>query len=431
MIDATVDSARRARSPVVAAAVSVWALLFGLLLLMLGNGLQGTLIGVRATVEGFGTNATGLVMAGYFAGFLAGSSLAPRFIRRVGHLRVFAALAALASVAILVQSVFISPVPWGAMRVVIGFSFAGIYVATESWLNDRVTNEHRGGLLSIYMVISYAGLGGGQLLLNAAEPSGFVLFVLVSMLISLASVPILLTVTAEPRSQAHQAVGVRTLHRLAPLGTTGCLAAGVATGALLGMGPVYATRIGMSVAEVSVFMAVLIGAGALVQWPIGKLSDRVDRHRVILATAVVGAGGAAIAWAVQDVSLFAVIASGALMGAAMLTLYSLSAAHMNDSLSPFQMVGASSRLVMIYGAGAVVAPPLAGWSMGLFGPGGFLALLLLALAGLAAHALVRERREGRARARTPYVNMPGRTPSLSPAWVEVVRTVEPEGGEPE
>lgn len=177
------------------AAWSLWALLLGVGLLMLGNGLQGSLLGIRAAEEAFGNTVTGLVMSSYFVGFLAGSTLTPRKLRQVGHIRVFAALASITSVAILVHVLFIDPWVWAAMRLITGFAYAGLYVVTESWLNGHASNRLRGRLLAFYMVITYLGMGGGQLLLNVADPGGMVLFLIVSILMSLALVPILLSYT--------------------------------------------------------------------------------------------------------------------------------------------------------------------------------------------------------------------------------------------
>ncbi|MDZ7787122.1 MAG: MFS transporter [Halofilum sp. (in: g-proteobacteria)] len=187
-------------------------------LLLLGNGLQGSLLGVRAAEESFGSTVTGIVMSGYFVGFLIGSQIAPRTIRRVGHLRVFAAVAALASIAILLQSLFVTPTVWALMRVLTGFCLASAYIVTESWLNDRVTNEHRGGLLSVYMIVSYFGMGGGQLLLNTGDPVAHELFILVSVLISFAAIPILFSLTPQPVQEAPERLGARALYGISPLG---------------------------------------------------------------------------------------------------------------------------------------------------------------------------------------------------------------------
>lgn len=411
----------------------MWALLLGMLMLMLGNGLQGTVIGVRATAEGFATNTTGLIISGYFIGFLLGSWLTPKFIQQVGHLRVFAALASIASVTVLVHSMLISPWIWVLMRLVTGFAFAGVYIVAESWLNDRVTNEHRGSLLSIYMIISYAGLTGGQLLLNVADPLLHDLFIIVAMLISLAAVPILLVVIQAPSIQTWTAMGPLRLYRACSLGAVGSCAAGIAGGALLGMGPVYAAKVGMSTVQISVFMALLIGAGAVCQWPIGRVSDRLDRRLVILAASAVGATAALIAGMLTvfhaERAATPLMLTAMVIGAASLALYPLFAAHTNDRLSPEQFVGAGSSLIMLYGVGAIAGPLLAGLSMEYLGAAGFFWLVSLTLAGMAVYTVWRLKRGAplEVEDQSPWIQTPGRTPSLAPAhagrgWLRLRRT---------
>ncbi len=408
-------------SPVLAAALGVWALLLGMLMLMLGNGLQGTVIGVRATAEGFATYTTGLIISGYFIGFLLGSWLTPKFIQQVGHLRVFAALASIASVTVLVHSMIIAPWVWVLMRLVTGFSFAGVYIVAESWLNDRVTNEHRGGLLSIYMIISYVGMTGGQLLLNVADPMLHDLFILVAMLVSLAAVPILLVVTQAPAVQTWVAMGPLRLYRACGLGAVGSCVAGISGGALLGMGPVYAAGVGMSTAQISMFMALLIGAGAVCQWPIGRVSDRFDRRQVILGVSIVGAAAAlGAAWATvayAERAAMLLMLFGMVIGAASLALYPLFSAHTNDRLRPDQFVGAGSSLIMLYGVGAIAGPLLAGLFMEYLGAAGFFWLVSLTLAGMAVYTVWRLKR-GEPLAvenQSPWIETPGRTASLAPA----------------
>jgi len=420
------QAATPTRNPVFAAAGSVWPLLLGMGLLMLGNGLQSTLLGVRATSAGFGTAITGLIMSGYFAGFLAGSVLTPGAVWRVGHLRVFAALASLASVSILVHSVWIDPVIWTLMRVLTGFAYAGIYIVTESWLNDRVTNEHRAGLLSVYMIVSYAGLGGGQLLLNVADPGGFRLFVLVSVVVSLASVPILLTATQQPERHAPERLGWASLFRLSRLGTVGVLATGIAQGALFGMGPVYGSRIGLSVPEVSIFMALLIVGGSVAQWPVGKLSDRVDRRRVIAGMAFAGAAAALLALIVQQTSRPALFVAAVLLGASALTLYSLFQAHTNDRLQTGQRVAASSGLVLMFGLGAIAGPLTAGWLMDRTGPSGLLWFVGGVELLIGAFAVYRRLRGEPLPVyeQTHYVAVPATTGALAPALAEQVEEVD-------
>lgn len=416
----------RTGNPVLLAAFGVWALLLGMLMLMLGNGLQGTLIGVRANAEEFATTTIGVVMSGYFIGFLAGSKLTAPLLGQVGHLRVFAALASLVSVAILVHSLLIEPWIWFLMRILTGFAFAGIYIVTESWLNDRVSNEHRGGLLSIYMIISYAGLTFGQLLLNVADPGLPDLFILVAILVSLAAVPILLVVTQAPVVQAWTPLGPRQLFRESHLGAVGACASGVAIGAVLSMGPVFAASIGKSAQEISIFMAAIIGAGAVGQWPIGRISDRFDRRRVILWVSMAGGGGALLGAAV---TLFAgpwtsalLIGIGVIIGAAGLALYPLIVAYTNDRVRPDQMVGAGSSLIMLYGVGAIAGPLITGQFMEQFGPAGFFWLQAGILIALGAYTgwRIERGRPLNVDEQIHWGQAPGRTPLLLPAWLKSI-----------
>ena len=250
---------------------------------MLGDGLQATLLGVRASLERFPTAVTGVVMSAFYFGLLVGAVYTPRIVGRVGHVRVFGALASIASSAILLHSLFVTPLVWGTLRLVSGVCFAGLYVVTESWLNDRVSNETRGQLLSLYMIVTYLGVAGGQLLLNLADPNGFVLFIISSVLISIALVPLLLSAGPEPRFGKLQVIGMRELLSISPLGVAGTITAGMAMGALFGIGPVYAEQSGLGIRDISLFMTAPVVGCLLLQWPVGHLSDRLDRRAVISA----------------------------------------------------------------------------------------------------------------------------------------------------
>ncbi|MBS7726170.1 MFS transporter [Pseudomonas lalucatii] len=265
---------------------SVWPLFFGLGIIGLCIGAQGSLLGIRAELEGFDTLATGLLMSGYYVGFLLGSLRAPAIIQRVGHVRAFAALTALASMTILVHSVLVDPWVWGLMRLLTGFAVSAIYVVAESWLNQAADNRTRGQLLSLYMITMLAGLSAGQFLLNLSDPAGFELFTLISILISLAAIPILITATPMPAFESARPVSIATLYRLAPTGLVGSFLINACYAMVLGMGSVYASRLGMRVEQIALFMALLVLGGMLLQWPLGRLSDSRDRRTVIAASAV-------------------------------------------------------------------------------------------------------------------------------------------------
>ncbi len=374
---------------------AAWALLAGIALLMLGTGLQGSLLGVRASLEGFGTLVTGVIMSSYYVGFLFGSIWAPQLVTGVGHIRVFAAFASVASSTVLLHAVLIEPLSWIPLRVVSGFCIAGLYVVAESWLNDASSNETRGSMLSAYMIVVSGGLGAGQLLLNVADPAGFGLFVLTSVLVSMALVPAALSVRASPRFLQPEPVTFASVFKAAPLGIVGVILTGASSGAIFTMGVVYSGLIGLSVAQTSMFMVGAILAGALLQWPIGRWSDRIDRRRVIATVALVTSIGAAAGTIIGAEPAFPVaLMVIVVVGGFSFPMYALLNAHTNDWIEPEQMVGAGSRLVLASGIGAVSGPLLAAVAMGMIGPAGFfwfVALANLAIAAYSAWRLTRRR----------------------------------------
>lgn len=368
------------------------ALFFGIALMMAGNGLQGSLLGLRASLEGFDTNVLGFVMSGYFVGFLAGSLFAPRVVARVGHIRVFAALASLASISILVHSVFIDPWVWGAMRIVTGFCYAGLYIVSESWLNDMSDNANRGRLLSIYMVVQMGAVAGGQYLLGVSDPSGANLFMLIAVLVSLAVLPLCLSASRTPDFSTPETMSFRELFRLSPLGSAGMVMSGVANGALFGFGAVYAQRAGFTITEISTFMAVMFLGGMVLQWPIGRVSDMIDRRLVILFVTIAATLVAAVAAILPEPAplsvqpggeervIWPILAAAALFGGLSIPHYSLFTAHVNDRVPIRKMVAASSALVFLNGVGAIAGPNIAALLMGQAGPSGF----FITLAGVHA-----------------------------------------------
>ena len=354
---------------------------------MVGNGLQGSLLGVRAGLEGFPTAWIGAVMSFFYLGFLAGSTITPRLLVSVGHIRVFSAWASLASAAVLIHALWLNPVVWAAMRFSTGFAYAGMYVVAESWLNDRVDNRSRGQLLSLYMIIQYGGLAGGQLLLNAADASGSGLFVIVSVLVSVALIPISLSSRPAPLFETAASVPYIELLRITPTGFVGCILAGAMTGSILGMGTVYAQLAGFDVRHTSLLMAAAIGGGALLQFPIGRMSDRVWRTDVII-----GVSGSAALAAVAAALLGGFGSTPRVLGfvvtaSLLLPIHALVLALANDRLHPQQMVAAGSGLVLAFGLGAALGPLSVAAAMELIGPEGFFWVLgglagLLLLGGL-------------------------------------------------
>jgi MFS family permease len=360
--------------------------------LMLGAGLQSTLLSLRATLEGFPTAVTGVIMSSYYAGYVLGTLIAPPLLRRVGHIRVFAALAAVASVAILIQGQFIEPATWSAMRLLSGLCFAGIYVVAESWLNDRASRSNRGRLLAVYMVVLYVGLGSAQFLLLLSDPRTPTPFMLVSILISLALVPIVVSAEQLPERAATRRVRLFDLYRDSPLGVVGVIVSGLITSIIFSMGPVYARLRGLNTTQVAAFMAVSILATVAIQYPVGRLSDRMDRRTVIagVCTLVTIAAGCIAALRNLPHAVFLLLA--ALFSGFALTLYSLSVSHVNDKLEPAQMVAASSTLLLLNGCAAVIGPALAGGLMAAFGPAAYFTTLAALAGALAIFDLWRKSR---------------------------------------
>ena len=406
---------------------SNWALFLGIAILMLGHGLQGTLLGLRANIERFPDAVTGMVMSGYYVGLLIGSLRVPVLVARVGHVRVFAALLSLGSTAILFQAVFIEPVAWFLMRLLTGYCFAGAFIVAESWLNGSATNETRGQLLSLYMVVQLGGMAAGQFLLNLADPRGFDLFILVSVLISVAAVPMLLTAVAAPAVTSGRGIGLLALYRLSPLGIVGVVGVGVGTSGLFSMGPVYANQEGLSVAAISTFMAAMIMGGVVFQMPIGRLSDRHDRRWVIamasLLTALVVLPPALLPQLPNDL----LFPGFFLVGGLSLPLYALCVAHTNDFLNTEQMVGASSALVLAFGIGAAVGPTLTALSMQAMGPIGFPIFLAAVHLALGLFALWRMTRRSTVPAgdRGAYISLPTPSPVVIPMAQEKAVALSP------
>ena len=383
-----------------------WPLLLGMGVLMLGAGLQSTLLGVRATLEAFPTAVTGIVMACYYVGYLLGTIAAPRLIRNVGHVRVFAALAAVASASTLVQAGLVHPAAWAATRLVTGLCFAGIYVVAESWLNACATQANRSRLLAIYMVVLYVGLGAAQFLLIVSNPATSAPFMLVSGLICLAMVPSLLASQLTPEIVVPRSVRFRELYRLSPLGVVAVMVAGVISSIIFSIGPVYARLRGLDTEDIATFMAVSILAGVATQYPIGALADRWDRRAVIacvcaLATA---AAGSIVAFPDMPGALFVVLS--AVFSGLALTIYSLGISHVNDRLEPSQMVAASSALLLLNGAAAILGPVLAGALLATYGSSAYFATLGALSAVLTLHCLWRKsrRRPVPQAQRGPYIS---------------------------
>jgi MFS family permease len=384
---------------------TVVALLLSYGLLLLANGLFSTLLGVRTQVEGFSSTLVGFIVAAYFGGLLLGGLFAGRVVTRVGHIRSFAAFASLMSVSALMHPIFVSPLAWMLFRMLGGFCMAGMIMVTESWLNEAASNKTRGQILSFYMITNYFAAGCGQFLLTTGDPSQFELFSLASIIFSLALLPVLLTRAKAPVPVHSKRMHVWTLYRIAPLGVFGVFCCGLVNSSIHGLGPVYATNMGFSEAQLSTFMAAIIMSGLFLQWPIGHLSDRVGRGPLLMIIPVlVALAAASLVFAHEYVPI---LGGAMLFGAFVFTLYSLAAATANDMVSAEQRVQVAGALLITYGAGAVSGPIIAGQFMTRLGPQGLFYYFALVSLMLASFAIVtRKRRAGSPDKRKPFVAVP-------------------------
>ena len=365
-----------------------WALFIGMFLLMIGNGVQGTLLGLRGAVEEFSTFQMSIVMSAYFLGFLGGSRFAPEMIRRVGHVRVFAALGSLISAVLILYPVLVDPWAWTIGRVIIGFCFSGVYVTAESWLNNSVTNENRGKTLSAYMVVQMGGVVLAQYLLLLGDVSGFVLFIVPSVLVSLAFAPILLSVAPTPAFETSKPLALRQLVEASPLASAGMFLLGGVYAAQFGMAAVYGAIAGLSVAQISIFVSTIYLAALILQYPIGWLSDRTERRVLIIWLAFIGGAGSLVAILFFG-NFWAILVSAVVIGGTSNPLYAMLLAYANDYLEPDDMAAASAGYVFVNGLGAVAGPLIVGGMMDIIGPSGFWVYLVVLMISLGLYGVWR------------------------------------------
>lgn len=355
---------------------------------MIGNGLQGTLLAVRGDIENFDATTMSVVMTGYFLGFILGSRLAPEIIRRVGHVRTFAALASLISAAFIIYPAVPDPVVWTILRVIVGICFSGVYVVAESWLNDISTNETRGQTLSAYLIVQMAGVISAQAFVNLGDPSGFTLFVVMSVLVSISFAPILLSVSAAPVYETTKRMSLMELYKVSPLGCVGSFFLGGIFAAQFGMGAVYATAKGLSLGDLSLFVSMMYIGGMLMQYPLGYISDHMDRRSLIVI--ITGVGGVMLLAGTLFTDNFNVLLVLAFaMGGVANPLYSLLIAYTNDYLDPEDMPAASSGLIFLTGMGSVTAPILVGFLMTRLGADTYFLFIALLFLSIMAYGLFR------------------------------------------
>ena len=350
-------------APPVSIVGQTWALMLSLGFLVLGHGLQGSLIGIRSTDEGFSLAAIGVMMAIYYAGFLFGSRLAVRVLGTVGHIRVFAALASAASAVALLHALVVNEVAWTIFRFGTGMCIAGLIVVVESWLNELASDENRGRIGSAYMIVFMGGMGIGQALINVGDTSGVNLFILASILVSVALVPLALSTTAAPAVDPAQSLPLRELFGYAPLGVISAVATGVANGALVMMSVVYGRSIGMSTSQIATFVGAMLLGSVVAQFPLGVLSDMWNRRKTMLCLGAAAAAAAMYASTTGATGVQPILAMF-LLGAFSFPLYSITVAHTHDWVPVAKRPAASGQLVFLSGVGAICGPLLAGAALG-------------------------------------------------------------------
>tara|TARA_Y100000590_G_scaffold176972_1_gene202183 strand:- start:2916 stop:4205 length:1290 start_codon:yes stop_codon:yes gene_type:complete len=366
-----------------------WALFTGYFILMVAHGFQGNLLGVRSVIEEFNFIATGAIMSGYFVGYFSGANSIPKLVGKVGHIRVFAAFASMASLSILIHAVFVNPIVWTLGRFITGFSLVAIFIVMESWLNDRANNRTRGQLLSIYMFITLIGLSLGTLLLNFSSPEKYEPFILISLLLSSALIPILLTKRKAPKFRKLGYIDVSGLYKTSPLATVSMFCTGVIHSALFSLGAVYAASVNFTIFEISLLLFLVTIFGGIFQWPIGYLSDKNDRRIIIIfATflasifcllSILSSGTSleimylASSLGIDKIMFFIYVSLYAGMA---IPLFTLNLAYVNDYISKEKFVAAGGGMQIIFGMGAMIGPFFCSLLMNKFGSAGFFVHLL-------------------------------------------------------
>ena len=409
-----------------------WALFLGMGAIMLAYGFQGSLLGVRAVEEEFSLTATGFMMSGYFVGYFIGAKTIPQIISRVGHIRVFAAFASIASLVILIHAVYVNPFVWFLLRVLTGISMVSIYTVAESWLNDRASNKNRGSVLSIYMVILYGAMGLGMFLLNFSNPINFEPFILISIITSAALIPILLTKRKAPTFKKISSMSLQEVFISSPFGMVSSFFYGTIQSALFTLLAVYAATMNFSIFQISLVTFLLAVSGAVSQWPIGKLSDMFDRRRVIIIVTFAAAFFAFCAiLSSRQMYLPGDLATSKfwfyvfliLFSFCSLPMFSLILAHTNDFIPKEKFVAAGASLQFIFGMGAMAGPFLCSIFMGMVGPNGFFIFLLFFHSLIGFYGIYRSRvRPVVENPDSQFVAMPQ---SITPAGIELNPSTEP------
>ena len=351
------------------ALLSISSLLFGFCVVLTGVSLLATSLGVRASVEDFSSAVTGVIMAGYFIGFIIGSFACPGVIRRIGHIRSFTAFAAIAATAAYSHDILVHPLAWFALRLITGIAIVGLYIVIESWINATAPTHQRGRIFSIYMTLTLLAVAIGPYLILLKPAFNFGI---AAMLLTLGLLPIALTRVVEPMRVANAHFDIRAIYRISPLGLGGATMAGFANGAFFAMGAVFAHQIGLPDMQIALFMSLLVLGGATLQWPLGRLSDRGDRRVMLIAVSFTAALLAASAYLLSAISHTLMLLSIFFYGGMSFAIYPLSVAHVNDRLTGGGVLEATQGILLVYGLGAIGGPIVAGLTMQWLGPRGLL-----------------------------------------------------------
>ncbi len=367
-----------------------WALFTGYGIIMIAFGLQGNLLGVRSVIEDFSLIATGVLMSAYFIGYFIGANVVPNLVARVGHVRVFAAFASMASLSILVHAVVVDPLAWSIARFLTGMSMVSIFIVTESWLNDRANNRTRGKLLSVYMFVTFGSIALGALLLNFSSPINFEPFILISLLLSIALIPILLTKRKAPQFKKISHMKTKELYKISPMGVVTSFCTGLTHSAIFSLTAVYAVKMSFSIFEISLLIFLITIAGALFQWPLGFISDKMDRRKIVVYSSIIAAlfaflaiasvGTAAelmhiaVDWEINKIMFFIFVT---IFAGFSLPIYAINIAHTNDYIPKEKFVAAGAGLQLLMGLGAMGGPVTCVIFMYNFGPSGFFVFLII------------------------------------------------------
>jgi len=391
--------------------INSWALFTGFGIIVISHGFQGNLLGIRSVIEDFNFIATGTMMSGYFVGFFIGATVVPKLVTKVGHIRVFAAFASMASLSSLIHIVFVDPYVWILARFLTGFSMIGIFVIVESWLNDRANNKTRGKVLSLYMLVTYVGMALGNFLLNVSNPKQYEPFILISLLFSIALIPILLTKRKPPKFKKTSSIKIKELFKISPFGSISMFCTGFIFAPIFSLLSVYAITMKLTIFETSLLLVGVMLAGALFQWPIGSLSDKYDRRKIIIGSSIAafifslsailvsGIGNSLSNFFIESAVSFNYFSTVVdktklfifiiLLAGVTLPLFSLNLALVNDYIPKEKFVAAGGGLNIIFGLGAMAGPLMCSALMHFLGPNGFFVHLLIFLFTIIVFGLYR------------------------------------------